>query len=90
MRKCITACLSLTEHDSQTFRLLTLCGGCGHAHDMAAGQRYELQEQDFVSGQGLDLYLKNFQNDFAKTKWLHEEWTSESPHSEYSEVFIST
>ena len=25
-----------------------------------------------------------------KTKRLHEEWTSESPHSEYHEVFIYT
>ena len=25
-----------------------------------------------------------------KTKWLHEELTFESPHSEYSEIFIST
>ena len=25
-------------------------------------------EQHFVSGQGLDLHLKNFQNDFAKNK----------------------
>ena len=25
-------------------------------------------EQHFVSGQGLDLLLKNFQNDFAKNK----------------------
>ena len=43
-------------------------------------------EQYFVNGQGLDLHLKSFQNDLPKTKWLHEEWTSESPHSAYSEV----
>ena len=27
---------------------------------------------------------------FPKRKWGHEEWTSESPHLEYSEVFIFT
>ena len=68
------------------FHLLTLCGGFSHAHDIAAGQKHKLNEQHFVSGQGLNLHLKNFQNDSAKkTKWFHEEWTSESPHSEYSD-----
>ena len=36
------------------------------AHDIEAEQKHELQEQHFVNGQGLDLHLKNFQNDFAK------------------------
>ena len=39
-----------------------------HAHDIEAGQKHELQEQHIVNGQGLDLHLKNFQNDFAKNK----------------------
>ena len=39
-----------------------------NAHDIEAGQKHELQEQHFVNGQGLDLHLKNFQNDFAKNK----------------------
>ena len=40
-----------------------------HAHDIEAGQKHELQEQRFVNGQGLDLYLKNFlKNGFAKNK----------------------
>ena len=56
------------RNGSQTFCLLTLCGSCSHAHDIAAGQKHELQEQHFVSDQGLDLHLKNFQNDFAKNK----------------------
>ena len=41
----------------------------GHAYDIEAGQKHELQEQYFVNSQGLDLHLmKNFQNDFAKNK----------------------
>ena len=48
------------------FRLLTLCGGFSHAHDIAAGQKHKLNEQHFVSCQGLDLHLKDFQNDSAK------------------------
>ena len=39
-----------------------------HAHDIEAGQKHELQEQHFVNSQGLDLSLKQFQNDFAKNK----------------------
>ena len=39
-----------------------------HALDIEAGQKHELQEQDFANGQNLDLYLKKFQNDFAKNK----------------------
>ena len=39
-----------------------------HAHDIGAGQKHELQGQHFVNGQGLDLYLKKLQNDFAKNK----------------------
>ena len=39
-----------------------------HAHDIEAG--HELQKQHFVNGQGLDLYLKKFQNDFAKKKMM--------------------
>ena len=50
------------------FHLLTLCGGCSHAHDIAAEQKHELQEQHIVSGQDLDLHLKNFQNDFSKNE----------------------
>ena len=60
-----------------------------HVHDIEAEQKHELQGQHFVNGQGLDLYLTKFQNDFAKKEWLREKWTSE-PHSEYSEVFIFT
>ena len=40
-----------------------------HAHDIEAGQKHELQEQNFINGQALNLHLmKNFQNDFAKNK----------------------
>ena len=39
-----------------------------HAHDIEAGQKHGLREQHFVNGQGLDLYLKKFQNDFPKNK----------------------
>ena len=39
-----------------------------HAHDIEAGQEHELPEQHFVNCQGIDLHLKNFQNDFAKNK----------------------
>ena len=41
-----------------------------HAHDIdhEAGQKHQLQEQHFVNGQGLDLHMKNFENDFAKNK----------------------
>ena len=39
-----------------------------HAHDIQAGQKHQLQEQHFVNGQGLDLHLKNFENDSAKNK----------------------
>ena len=59
-----------------------------HALDFEAGQKHESQEQHFVNGQSLDLSLKNFKMILPKTKWHHEEWTSESLHSEYSEVFI--
>ena len=31
-------------------------------------KKHESREQHFVNGQGLDLHLKNFQNDFAKNK----------------------
>ena len=50
------------------FHLLPLCSGCSHAHDIAAEQKHELQEQHIVSGQDLDLHLKNFQNDFEKKR----------------------
>ena len=46
------------------------CEVAGHAHDIEAGQKHELQEQHFVNGQGLDLHFKNFQNDFAKNKMV--------------------
>ena len=44
-----------------------------HAYDIETGQKHELQEQRFVNGQDLHLYLKNFQNDFAEKKIRHEE-----------------
>ena len=50
------------------FHLLTLCGGCSHAHDIGAEQKHESQGQHIVSGQGLDLHLKTFQSDFAKKR----------------------
>ena len=59
--------------------LLTLCGGCSHARDIAEGKKHELQEQHFVRDQGLDLHLKNFQNDSAKNKmtlWRMHIWKS--------------
>ena len=42
-----------------------------HAHDIEAGYKHQLQEQHFVNGQGLDLHLKNFENDFEKKQNLY-------------------
>ena len=44
------------------------CVGAALVRDIEAWQKHELQEQHFVNGQGLDLYLKKFENDFAKNK----------------------
>ena len=73
------------------FCLLTLCGGCSHAHDIAAGQKHELQEQHFVSDQGLDLHLKNFQNDSMKNGHLkvHTQSTVKYSYSHESLIIIT-
>ena len=49
------------------FHLLTLCCGCSHAYDNGTEQKH-VQEHHIVSGQGLDLHLKDFQNGFAKKR----------------------
>ena len=41
------------------------------AQDIKAGHKHQLQEQHFVNGQGLDLHLKKFENDFAKKQNLY-------------------
>ena len=61
------------------FLVFLHCVVAVHGHDIEAGQKHELQEQYFVNGQGLDLCLKNFQNDFAKNKmapWRMDIWRS--------------
>ena len=39
-----------------------------NVHGIEAGQKHELQQQHFVNGEGLDLHLEKFENDFAKNK----------------------
>ena len=64
----LTACLSLTKNNSQTFWSLNIVWWLHMHMTLKQGKNISYKNNTLLNGQGLHLHLKNFENDFAKNK----------------------